>query len=147
MSMSLAGFASEIPQFRGVLARRFFAFLIDAILIGILGWTAALGIFLFGIITLGLGFLLFHIIPVLPFLYYTLLLPHGGSVGQRLLSLEVRDNADLTRRPGYAEAMVWSLLLWVSFAFACLPLLLALSNPRHRAGHDLLSGLAVTRTD
>jgi uncharacterized RDD family membrane protein YckC len=147
MSMSVTGFASEAPQFRGVLARRFLAFLIDGILIGIFGWTAALGIFLFGIITLGFGFLLFHIIPVLPFLYYTMLLPHGGTIGQRLLSLEVRDNAELTRRPGYAEALVWSLLLWVSFALAFLPLLLALTNPRHRAGHDLLSGLAVMRTD
>jgi uncharacterized RDD family membrane protein YckC len=147
MSISLAGFAPESIRFRGVLARRFCAFVVDAILIGLFGWAAALGIFLFGIITLGLGFLLFHIIPILPFIYYTALLPQGGTIGQRLFSLELREDAELSRRPNYAEAFVWSLLLWVSFALAFLPFLLALTNPRRRAGHDLLSGLVILRTD
>jgi uncharacterized RDD family membrane protein YckC len=147
MSTSLTGFASEPSLFRGVIARRFFAFIVDGILIGIFGWASALGIFLFGIITLGFGFLLFHIIPILPFIYYTLLLPNGGTIGQRLFSLELREDSDLARRPSYAEAFVWSLLLWLSFALAFLPFLLALTNPRRRAGHDLLSGLAIVRTD
>jgi uncharacterized RDD family membrane protein YckC len=147
MSTSLTGFAPEAPLFRGVLARRLFAFTIDAMLIGIFGWASALGIFLFGMITLGMGFLLFHIIPVLPFIYYTLLVPGGGTIGQRLFSLELREDTDLARRPSHAEAFVWSLLLWVSFALAFLPFLLALTNPRRRAGHDLLSGLAIVRTD
>jgi uncharacterized RDD family membrane protein YckC len=145
MSTSLAGFAPEAPLFRGLLARRVAALAVDFMLIGIIGWASALGIFLFGIITLGIGFLLFHIIPVLPFIYYTVMLPQGGTIGQRLFGLELCDESDLSRRPGHAEAFVWSLLLWVSFALACLPFLLALTNPRRRAGHDLLSGLAIVR--
>jgi uncharacterized RDD family membrane protein YckC len=145
MSTSLAGFAPEALLFRGVLARRIFALAVDFMLIGMIGWAAALGIFLFGVITLGMGFLLFHIIPILPFIYYTVLPPRGGTIGQRLFGLELREDADLSRRPTHAEAFVWSLLLWVSFALACLPFLLALTNPRRRAGHDLLSGLAIVR--
>jgi len=147
MSTSLAGFAPEHSLFRGVIARRMFALAVDAFLIGVFGWAAGLGIILFGILTLGMGFLLLHIIPVLPFVYYTLLLPHGGTIGQRLFSLEARDDSNLSRRPTHAQALVWSLLLWLSFALAFLPFLLALTNPRRRAGHDLLAGLAIVRVD
>jgi uncharacterized RDD family membrane protein YckC len=130
---------------RGVLARRFFAFLIDCFLIGVVGWVAALTILVFGILTLGLGWLMFHIIPLLPFLYYTLLVGGSGATpGQRLLGLAVRQDIDLSP-PNFAQAFVWTLLLWVSFVLACLPFAMALVGPRHRAGHDLLSGLVVVR--
>jgi uncharacterized RDD family membrane protein YckC len=45
-----------------------------------------------------------------------------------------------------AQALVWTLLLWVSFGLACVPFLLALVTPRHRAAHDLLSGLVIIRS-
>lgn len=144
MSQTLAPQATDLLLTRGVLARRFFAFLIDAFLIGIFGWACAFGIFLFGILTLGIGFLMFHIIPFVPFIYYTLLLPAGGTPGQRLFSLSVRQDSDLGL-PNHAQAFVWSLLLGVSFALACLPFAMALVGPRHRAGHDLLSGLVIIR--
>jgi uncharacterized RDD family membrane protein YckC len=131
---------------RGVLARRFFAFLIDAFLIGVVGWVAALTILVFGILTLGLGWLMFHIIPLLPFLYFTLLVGGSGATpGQRLFGLAVRQDIDLSP-PNFAQAFVWTLLLWVSFVLACLPFAMALVGPRHRAGHDLLSGLVVVRS-
>jgi uncharacterized RDD family membrane protein YckC len=44
-----------------------------------------------------------------------------------------------------AQALVWTLLLWLSVAMACLPLLLALFTPRNRTAHDVLSGLTVVR--
>jgi uncharacterized RDD family membrane protein YckC len=130
---------------RGVLARRFFAFLIDAFLIGVVGWIAAITILVFGILTLGLGWLMFHIIPLLPFLYYTLLVGGSGATpGQRVFGLAVRQDRDLSP-PSLAQAFVWTLLLWISFVLACLPFAMALVGPRHRAGHDLLSGLVVVR--
>jgi uncharacterized RDD family membrane protein YckC len=130
---------------RGVLARRFFAFLVDCILIGVVGWIAAITILVFGILTLGLGWLMFHIIPLLPFLYYTLLIGGSGATpGQRLFGLAVRQDINLSP-PSFAQAFVWTLLLWVSFVLACLPFAMALVGPRHRAGHDLLSGLVVVR--
>jgi uncharacterized RDD family membrane protein YckC len=144
MSYTLTGLTTDLP-FRGVLARRICAFLVDAFVIGAFSWAAAIGIFLIGVITLGFGFLMFHIIPLMPFVYYTLLLPQGGTLGQRLFGLSVREDSDLLRAPNYAEAFVWSLLLWVSFVLVFLPFLLALTNPRRRAGHDLLSGLVIIR--
>jgi uncharacterized RDD family membrane protein YckC len=130
---------------RGVLARRFLAFVIDCILIGVIGWVAAITILIFGVLTLGLGWLMFHIIPLLPFLYYTLLLGGSGATpGQRMFGLAVRQDIDLSP-PSFVQAFVWTLLLWVSFVLACLPFAVALIGPRHRAGHDLLSGLVVVR--
>jgi uncharacterized RDD family membrane protein YckC len=130
---------------RGVLARRFCAFLIDAFIIGVLAWMLAVGIFIFGILTFGIGWLMYHIIPLVPFLYYTLLVGGGGRTpGQLLFGLSVWQNADLSP-PNLAQAFVWTLLMWLSFVLACLPFAMALVGPRHRAAHDLLSGLVVIR--
>lgn len=145
LQQNLSPAISDALLTRGVLARRFCAFLIDAFIIGVLGWVVAITIFLFGILTLGLGWLMFHIIPLLPFLYYTLLIGGSGATpGQRMFGLVVRRDADLGP-PSLAQAFVWTLLLWVSFVLACLPFAMALVGPRHRAGHDLLSGLVVVR--
>lgn len=145
LQQNLAQGRSDALLTRGVLARRFCAFLVDIVIIGVLSWIVAVTIFIFGILTLGLGWLLFHIIPVLPFLYYTLLVGgSSGTPGQRLFGLSVRQDATLLR-PNFAQAFVWTLLMWVSFVLACVPFALALTGPRHRAGHDLLSGLVVIR--
>jgi uncharacterized RDD family membrane protein YckC len=130
---------------RGVLARRFCAFIVDLLLIGVLSWMLAIGILIFGILTLGLGWLMFHIIPLIPFAYYTLLVGgSSGTPGQRLFGVSVRQDPGL-RRPSLPQAFVWTLLMWVSFLLACLPFALALFNPRHRAPHDLFAGLVVIR--
>ncbi len=93
--------------------------------------------------TLGLGWLAFHVLPALPFAYYTLLVGGSGATpGQRAFGLTVRQDGSLAR-PSLPQAFVWSLLLSLSFAFACIPFLLVLLNPRHRAAHDVLSGLVI----
>ncbi len=130
---------------RGVLARRFCAFLVDLFLMGFIAWVMAVTIFLLGLLTFGMGWLLYHTMPVMPFLYYTLLV--GGTArtpGQWLFGLQVRQNADLGP-PTVPQAFVWSLLLWISFLLACVPFAMALVGPRHRAAHDLLAGLVVVR--
>jgi uncharacterized RDD family membrane protein YckC len=130
---------------RGVLSRRFMALILDCILITILGWGLALFIAIFGFLTLGLGWVAFHILPWLPLLYYTLFVGNSGATpGQRAFGIAVRQDATLAP-PTLAQGLVWTLLLWVSFVLACIPFLLALSGPRHRTAHDLLSGLVVVR--
>jgi len=129
----------------GVLPRRFFALVIDFFIIGFIGWVAAFFIIIFGFFTLGIGWLAFHIIPVLPFAYYTLLVGGSGATpGQRACGLVVRQDAAFAR-PTLPQAFVWSILLWLSFLFACIPFLLMLLNPRRRAAHDILSGLVILR--
>ena len=110
-----------------------------------MGWALAFFILIFGLLTLGLGWLAFHIIPWLPFFYYTLLIGSDGATpGQRAFGLCVRQDVDLSR-PSMAQALVWTILFWLSFILGGIPLLLALAGPRHRAAHDLLSGLVIVR--
>lgn len=143
--MSQSILPSEPTIGLGVLPRRLVALIIDFFLIGLLGWAAAFLIVIFGFFTLGVGWLAFHIIPAIPFAYYTLLIGGAGATpGQRAMGLAVRQDVGLAR-PTLPHAFVWSLLLWLSFVFACVPFLLMLFNPRHRAAHDILSGLTILR--
>lgn len=129
----------------GVMPRRVFALLLDMFIIGIIGWVSAFFILIFGFLTLGLGWLAWHIIPVLPFAYYTLLIGSSGATpGQRAMGITVRQDTT-PALPTFPQALVWSLLLALSFVFAGIPFLLALLNPRHRAAHDILSGLVILR--
>lgn len=146
MSKSLTSPYVSPLLFRGVLARRFCAFVLDCLFIGVASWVAAVSIFLFGILTLGLGFLMYHILPIFPFVYYMLFVTTGGTPGQRLFGLRVVQDSDLSP-PRAAQALVWSILLWLSFVFACLPFAMALFGERHRAGHDIGSGLVIIRND
>ncbi len=130
----------------GVLPRRFLALIIDAICINIVGWTAAFLIALFGILTLGIGWLAFHVIPFIPLAYYTLLVGGTGATpGQRFAGLAVRQDDNWTARPNLAQGLVWAVLLWLSYVLVGIPFLLAFLNPRGRMGHDILSGLVVVR--
>ncbi|MBU6426205.1 MAG: RDD family protein [Rhodospirillales bacterium] len=129
----------------GVIPRRCAAFVLDMIGIALFFWAMAFAIAIFGVLTLGFGWMAFHILPWLPLLYYTLLIGGTGATpGQRLAGLAVRQDATL-EPPTLAQAFVWTLLLWLSFALAGLPFLLVFLNPRHRAAHDMLSGLTLVR--
>jgi len=142
--MSSYPFDSRLTD--GVILRRIVALLLDWFCIGVVFWGAALFIALFGIFTLGIGWLAFHLLPWLPFAYYALLVGGTGATpGQRMVGLELRQDSDLAA-PTLAQGFVWTLLLYISFAFAGVPFLLALLNPRKRALHDMLSGLTVIRT-
>lgn len=129
-----------------VLWRRCAALVLDCIGISLFTWASWLFIAVFGVFTLGLGWLAFHLIPFLPFAYYTLLIGGTGATpGQRLMGLAMRQDDSLAP-PTLAQALVWTLLFYVSIALAGVPFLLALLNPRKRAAHDILAGLLIIRT-
>jgi uncharacterized RDD family membrane protein YckC len=131
----------------GVLLRRVFAWLIDALLIGLIWIALTLTLVLFGLLTLGLGLPMLGILPFVPFCYHVLFLagPPSATPGQSALGLVVRRNDDFGR-PTLAQAVVSTLLFYASLAFSGLPLLLALFTVRRRTPHDLISGLVVVRT-
>jgi uncharacterized RDD family membrane protein YckC len=131
----------------GVLLRRVFAWLIDALLIGLIWIALTLMLVLFGLLTLGLGLPMLGILPFVPFCYHVLFLagPPSATPGQSALGLIVRRNDDFGR-PTPAQAVVSTLLFYASLAFSGLPLLLALFTVRRRTPHDLISGLVVVRT-
>lgn len=134
---------------RDVWPRRIVAFLLDAFLIAILGIAVAWVIAVFGVLTLGVGFLLLHFVWLVSPLYYIICLCSTGAAtpGQRLLGLTIRQDETLgtptPMRPNFAQALAWTVLLGVSFALGMLPFLLVLITRRCRTGHDLLSGLTV----
>ena len=130
----------------GVLTRRALAWLVDAVLIGgvaVAVWFACL---LFGILTLGLGWMAFGLIPLIPFAYNWLFLAGGMSAtpGQSLMWLTVRQ-LDTLEPPNAAQALVSTVGYYVTLATSGLLLLAALLTSRHRTLHDVVSGLVVVR--
>lgn len=136
---------------RDVWPRRIFAFLIDWVLIAILSAAIAWTIGVLGLLTLGFGFALWHLLWLVPPAYFILWLTtrEAATPGQRLLGLTVRQDsalgfAGVAAGPSFAQGLAWTVLLFLSFSVAAgLPLLLVLFTKRRRALHDLLSGLTV----
>src|SRR5690242_13214993 len=88
--------ATQPELFDGVLARRVIAFFIDFIIIAIPVVLAAMFIFAFGIVTLGLGFALYWVLSpasvVWAIVYFgvTLGVPRSATIGMRVMDLELR---------------------------------------------------------
>ena len=133
---------------RGVLMRRVVAFLVDLLLISVLVVALWVGLFLFGLVTLGLGFPLLAVLPAVPPLYHFLSLAGtlSATPGQSMMGLIVRRNDDLGR-PDVLEALVCVVGFYITLALGAVWLVVALLTNRRRTLHDLLSGLVVVRLD
>lgn len=133
---------------RGVPALRVLAFLIDVLLIAVIVAGLWSLLFLFGLLTLGLGFPLLGLLPAVPPLYHFLFLasPVSATPGQAALGLVVRRNIDLGR-PDVLEALVSVIGFYATLALGAVLLVVALLTTRQRTLHDLLSGLVVVRRD
>lgn len=134
--------------FDGVLARRVVAFVIDFIVISIPVLLAAMFIFAFGIVTLGLGFALYWLLPtatvIWAIVYFgaTLGGPTSATIGMRLMDLEMRT---WYGAPAYfVLGAVHAIAFWftVSF-FTPLVLLVAFFNERRRLLHDIMLGTVI----
>ena len=134
--------------FRGVLTRRVVAFLIDLIVLAIPIVLAVIFIAVFGLITLGLGWLLFWLVSPLSIVwalvYYGVTLggPHSATIGMRTMDLELRT---WYGAPGYfVLGAAHALLFWVTISFLTpLILIVGLLNGRKRLLHDILLGTVV----
>ncbi len=141
--------ASRNPElFEGVLARRVVAFLVDFVIIAIPIVLAAMFIFVFGVVTLGLGWALYWLLPpacvVWAVVYFGVTLggPRSASVGMRVMDLEMRT---WYGEPAYfVLGAVHAVAFWftVSF-FTPFVLLVAFFNRRRRLLHDILLGTVV----
>jgi uncharacterized RDD family membrane protein YckC len=132
---------------RGVLVRRIAAFVLDGILVLLLLGVLKMLLFAFGLLTLGLGFPLFGLLPLVPALYnwLSLLSPLSATPGQAMMGVTVRRNDDLSP-PGGLQALVWVIGWLLTIAAGLIWLALALVTVRHRTLHDLVSGLVVVRS-
>jgi uncharacterized RDD family membrane protein YckC len=139
---------SQPELFRGVLTRRVFAFLIDLVVLSIPVILAVLFIAVFGVITLGLGWVLFWLVSpasvIWALIYYGASLggPHSATLGMRVMDLELRT---WYGAPGYfVLGAMHALLFWLSVSFLTpLVLLVGLFNGRRRLLHDFVLGTVV----
>ena len=81
-------------------------------------------------------------LPFVPFCYHVLFLagPPVRHAGAALLGLLVRRNDDFGR-PTALQAVISTLVFYLTLATSGLLLLVALITVRHRTLHDLVSGL------
>lgn len=137
----------EDPLTRGVLPRRLAAAVVDAAVLALLSGLAWLLLTALGILTLGLGFHLLALLPVIPFAYHLTFIAgrSGATPGQSALGLAVRRNDDLGR-PTLWQAFVWTLGFYLTVAAGVIWFAAALLTTRRRTLHDLASGLVVLRT-
>ena len=134
--------------FEGVLARRVVAFLIDFLIISIPVVLAAMFIFAFGIVTLGLGFALYWILSpasviwAIAYFGVTIGGPSSATVGMRVMDLELRT---WYGEPGYfVLGAVHAIAFWLSVSFFTpFVLLVAFFNRRSRLLHDILLGTVI----
>jgi uncharacterized RDD family membrane protein YckC len=139
---------SQPELFRGVLTRRVFAFLIDLVVLAIPVILAYMFIAVFGLITLGLGWLLFWLVwpasVIWAVIYYGASLggPHSATLGMRMMDLELRT---WYGAPSYfVLGATHAVLFWVSVSFLTpLVLLIGLFNGRRRLLHDIMLGTVV----
>jgi uncharacterized RDD family membrane protein YckC len=137
--------ASSPELFEGVLARRIVAFAIDFLVIATPIVVGSMFIFAFGIVTLGLGWALYWLLPPVSVLwaigYFGLTLggPHSATIGMRVMDLELRT---WYGAPAYVVlGAVHAIAFWftVSF-FTPFVLLVAFFNERRRLLHDIMLG-------
>lgn len=143
--------ATQPELFRGVLTRRFFAFIIDLVILSVPILLGIVFIALFGIVTLGLGWMLFWLVSPLSvvwaLLYYGLTLggPHSATIGMRVMDLQLRT---WYGEPAYfVLGAAHAVLYWVSVSVLTpLVLLLGLFTSRKQLLHDLVLGTVVVNT-
>lgn len=140
--------ATQPELFEGVLARRVVAFIVDFVIISIPVVLAAMFIFAFGIVTLGLGFALYWLLPsatvIWAIVYFGVTLggPASATFGMRVMDLEMRT---WYGAPAYfVLGAVHAVAFWftVSF-FTPFVLLVAFFNERGRLLHDIILGTVI----
>ena len=144
--------ATQPELFEGVLARRVVAFLIDLIVISVPLIFLAIFIFMFGLVTLGLGWFLFFlygpitVIWALVYYGWTLGSPASATIGMRMVDLEMRT---WYGTPAYfVLGAVHAVGYWLSVSLLTpFILLVGLFNDRRRLLHDMLVGTIVINNE
>ena len=135
----------------GVLGRRFFAYLIDILIVFGLFTLLAVAIFILGIVTFTLGWGLYALLfpPVVAIVYNALTIggPAQGTVGMRMMGLRVVD-AGSGGPVDKITAAVHALLFYIAagtFVLWLIDIFVGLMRPDRRLGHDLITGVTLVR--
>ncbi len=144
--------AANPELFEGILARRVVAFAIDFLIIAIPVVLAAMFIFAFGIVTLGLGWALYWLLPpasviwALTYFGLTLGSPSSATIGMRVMDLQMRT---WYGAPAYfVLGAVHAIVFWFSIsALTPFILLVCFFNQRRRLLHDIVLGTVVINNE
>jgi len=134
--------------FEGVLSRRVVAFIIDLVIIAVPLVAASMFIFVFGLLTFGLGWALFWLLSpasvIWALFYYGMTLgsPASATLGMRAMEIEMRT---WYGAPAYfVLGAVHAIIYWVSVSVLTpVILLVGFFNPRRRLLHDMLVGTVI----
>jgi uncharacterized RDD family membrane protein YckC len=139
----------DADLFDGVLSKRIVAFIIDAVMIVALMIPAALLVGIFGLVTLGIGWLLFSPLFAIVALGYIALTLGGGrsaTLGMQIAGVEIRTWSGQRMFP--LLAILHAILFWVSVSVLTpLVLLVGLFTARKQLLHDLLLGVVALNAD
>lgn len=144
--------AANPELFEGVPARRVIAFVVDLVILSIPVVFMAIFIFAIGVVTLGLGFVLYGLLPaasvIWALVYYGLCFgsPRSATIGMRVMDLEMRT---WYGAPAYfLLGAVHAVAFWVSVsALTPLILLVCFFNDRRRLLHDMAVGTIVINNE
>lgn len=133
----------------GVRTRRVLAFLVDYAIVITLVVVAAVAVFFLGILTLGLGWLLYPILGLIVALSYvgmTMGGPRQATVGMDMFSLRIeRDEGGPVDA---ITAIVHTCIFWaVHVAFTPLMLVVSLFSARKKLVQDILLATTIVRSD
>jgi uncharacterized RDD family membrane protein YckC len=131
---------TDPAYWEGTLGRRVMAYVIDIIVLGFV-W---MGLGILAILSFGL------LAPVTalawaltPLVYHTFMAHRrGATIGQGVMGLRIVD-ARTGEKPDLVQALILTVLFYVSLSLAFLPLLYCLFDERDRLLHDILTN---TRT-
>jgi len=137
--------ATHPELYDGVLSKRVVAFVVDAIIVVLLMVPAALVVFVVGVITLGIAWLLYGALFAIVALGYVALTLGGeasATVGMKATGIEMRTwNGG---RPFPLLAVLHAVIFWFSVSLLTpLILLVGLFTRRRQLLHDLLLGTLV----
>jgi uncharacterized RDD family membrane protein YckC len=140
--------AANPELFEGVVARRIVAFLIDFLILSAPVVFVSMFIFVVGIVTFGLGFLLYGLLwpgmVVWAIVYYGMTLGSAASatIGMRIMDIEMRT---WYGAPAYfVLGAVHAVVFWITVsAITPLVLIVCLFNERRRCLHDFLVGTVI----
>ncbi len=143
--------AGAVASTEGVLGRRFFAYLIDILIVFALMAILGLVIGILGVVTLGLAWSLYLIlVPGTAILYSAVTV--GGraqsTIGMRMMGLRVV-NATSGARVDWVTAGIHALLFYLAastFLLWVVDIVIGVARDDRRMGHDLVVGLMLVRT-
>jgi uncharacterized RDD family membrane protein YckC len=147
LPQEIRSYAVEDANLDGVLTRRVFAFLIDALIVALLSIPVAIVIFFLGVFTLGLGWVLYAIMfPAIAIAYVAFTM---GGEAQATVGMQAND-IRIARLDGARTdpitALVHSVLFWTgNVILTPLILMVTLFTDQKRTLHDLLLGTLVVR--